>query len=443
MLISLLSLWAGVSFAQQATQGLSLSEAIKYALEHKADAKKAQIEVEKASYKVKEVRASAFPQISANAGLTHNPKLQATYIDGSTFGAPGVLKMEMGQKWTGNASLGLSQVIFNQAVFMGLKAARTTHEFYELNAELTENDVIEKVARAYYQAHQAQVAYANVQENFTLIEKNAEIVKNLYQAGLVKKIDVDRVAVALSNLASAKQQALNGVQLTQNALKFMVGIPMETQVELAPENFQVNYEEVFSNNEAAERTELKVLEKQKTLLELNVKANKAGFYPSLSLSANYGYLSMGPKNPLFYGKKDNVYGSDFSAVGLNLHVPIFAGFATKAKVQQAQAELKAIDLTLENTKLALSMEQSNARSELTNSFLSYEIQKENVGLAQDVLTNTQNNYLQGLASLTELLDAERSLLEAKNNQTNAIISYKLAEVALLKAQGKLRELQTQ
>ena len=123
-----------VSFAQQ--KELTLKEAIRYALENKADAEKARLEVTKANYKIQEVRANALPNISASGGMVYNPKLQATYIDGSAFsflGAPsGPMKMEMGQKWSANAEAKLTQVLFNQSVFMGLKAARTTREFYNI-----------------------------------------------------------------------------------------------------------------------------------------------------------------------------------------------------------------------------------------------------------------------------------------------------------------------
>lgn len=125
-----------VSFAQQ--KELTLKEAIRYALENKADAEKARLEVTKANYKIQEVRANALPNISASGGMVYNPKLQATYIDASTFAFPGIpasdepLKMEMGQKWSANAEAKLTQVLFNQSVFMGLKAARTTREFYNI-----------------------------------------------------------------------------------------------------------------------------------------------------------------------------------------------------------------------------------------------------------------------------------------------------------------------
>jgi outer membrane protein TolC len=64
-------------------------------------------------------------------------------------------------------------------------------------------------------------------------------------------------------------------------------------------------------------------------------------------------------------------------------------------------------------------------------------QKENAKL-QEVLTNTNNNYIQGLASLTDLLEAESELVVAQNNYTTALLDYKLAEIQVIKAKGELK-----
>ena len=430
-----------MSFAQQ--KELTLKEAIRYALENKADAEKARLEVTKANYKIQEVRANALPNISASGGMVYNPKLQATYIDGSTFAFPGMpasdepLKMEMGQKWSANAEAKLTQVLFNQSVFMGLKAARTTREFYMLNQQLTENDIIEKVAKAYYQVYQTRQTLENIESNLALTEKTANVVKGLNQSGLSKKIDLDRTTVAVNNLKSARQQALNGVQLSENALKYMIGMPMSEVITLPKEGFEANYDLAFEKGNSNTRIELQVLEKQKQLLDLNTKVQRAALYPSLALQATYGYLSMGPKTPIIYGKKDKVYGADYSAITLGLKIPIFSGFGTRAKIHQAQIESQALEATLKDTRLAMDLAYENAHSRLTNNLLTIDSQKENVKLAEEVLLNTQNNYQQGLASLTDLLEAERSLSDAKNNYTNALLDYKLAEIQLLKSQGKL------
>jgi len=430
-----------MSFAQQ--KELTLKDAIRYALENKADAEKARLEVTKSEYKIQEVRANALPSISASGGMVYNPKLQATYIDASTFAFPGMpasnepIKMEMGQKWSANAEAKLTQVLFNQTVFMGLKAARTTREFYMLNQQLTENEIIEKVAQAYYQVYQTRQTLENIESNLALTEKTANVVKGLNQSGLSKKIDVDRTTVAVNNLKSARQQALNGVQLSENALKYMIGMPMSEVITLPKEGFEANYDLAFEKGNSNTRIELQVLEKQKQLLDLNTKVQRAALYPSLALQATYGYLSMGPKTPIIYGKKDKVYGADYSAITLGLKIPIFSGFGTRAKIRQAQIESQALEATLKDTRLAMDLAYENAHSRLTNNLLTIDSQKENVKLAEEVLLNTQNNYQQGLASLTDLLEAERSLSDAKNNYTNALLDYKLAEIQLLKSQGKL------
>ena len=97
-------------------------------------------------------------------------------------------------------------------------------------------------------------------------------------------------------------------------------------------------------------------------------------------------------------------------------------------------------LDLTDTQLALDMAYKNSVSQLKNSQLAIESQEENIKLAQEVMENTQNNYKFGLATLNDILDAERDLSDAKNNLTNSRLDYKLAEIEYLKSQGKLNTL---
>ena len=82
----------------------------------------------------------------------------------------------------------------------------------------------------------------------------------------------------------------------------------------------------------------------------------------------------------------------------------------------------------------------NSKKQIENSLITIENQKDNVKLAQEVFANTNNNYTQGLASLTDLLDAENALVEAQNNYTTAILEYKLAEIQFIKSKGELKNL---
>lgn len=440
-IIILLTLTFALSVNAQAVKSLTLKEAINYALENKAEAKKAKLKVENSEYQIQEVRSRALPQISANGSLTYNPVLQTTVIDGANFGQPGsTIQANFGQKWNSTAGVSLTQAIFDQTVFTGLKAAKSTREFYQINEQLTEEQVIERVANNYYQVYVQRQKLTVIDSLYKNTTKVKDIIKGQYDNGLAKKIDLDRTLVRISNINTQRQQVLNAVQIQENALKFYMGMPIETQIEIPQTAFEVSPQSLSEIPNTANRTEYLLLKKQEQLLFYQKKAVEAGYYPTLSLSAGYNYIGQGPKMPIGGKPSDGVYWSDFSSIGLNLKVPIFTGFGTRAKVRQADIDLRTIKEDINDTKLSLDLAFANAKTQIDNSLTTINNQRENAQLAKEVLDNTRNNYIQGLASLTDLLDAENSLTEAQNNYTSAILDYKLAEIQLIKSKGELKTL---
>src|SRR6476646_2470108 len=98
--ILLLSLFAFSIAANAQVTTLTLKDALVYALENKADAKKAKLDVEKSEYRIQQVRSAALPQITLNSNLTYNPIIQKTVIDGAAFGAPGTkIQAAFGQRF--------------------------------------------------------------------------------------------------------------------------------------------------------------------------------------------------------------------------------------------------------------------------------------------------------------------------------------------------------
>ena len=440
-LILLTFLTFAITAKSQEVKSLTLKEAINYALENKADAKKAKLKVKNSNYQIQEVRSRALPQITANGSLNYNPILQTTVIDGAAFGQPGtVIQAAFGQKWSSTAGLSLTQALFDQTVSTGLKAAKSTREFYQINNQLTEEQVIERVANNYYQVYVQRQNLTVIDSTYKNTTKVRDIIKGQYDNGLAKKIDLDRVSVKISNINTMRQQVLNAVQIQENALKFYMGMPIETQIEIPQTAFEVSPHSLSEIPNTAIRTEYLLLKKQEQLLTYQKKAIEASYYPTLSLSAGYNFIGQGPKMPIGAKPADGVYWSDFSSIGLNLKVPIFTGFGTRAKVRQADIDLQTVKEDLNDTKLSLDLAFANAKTQIDNSLITITNQKENAQLAKEVLENTRNNYVQGLASLTDLLDAENALTEAQNNYTSAILEYKLAEIQLIKSKGELKTL---
>ena len=411
-------------------QTITLKQAIEFALQNKADALKSRLDITNADAKILEAKAGALPKVTGNANITYNPIIQEIALGGQTF--------KMGQPWVAVAGVQLQQALFNQQVFIGLKAAKSTKEFYQLNANLTEEQIIERVSNAYFQVFTAQEQKNTLESSYSSTEKVRNVIKSLYDNGLSKKIDLDRTNVNLTNIETNIKQSNNGITQAENALKFYMGMPIETKIQLVQEDMAVTPHLLDETVNTDERTEVKVLLKNKELLEYQKKATIANYYPTVNLTANYNWQGLGEKFPLTNGSSKGVMWSDYSAIGLGINIPIFNGFATKAKVQQNQIDIDKLEIDIKDTKLGLDQAYQNAKAQIENSLATLESQKANVKLAEDVLADTKSNYQYGLATLTDLLEAENSLVQAKNNYTTAILDYKIAEVQYYKSKGELK-----
>ncbi|SEG65985.1 TolC family protein [Sphingobacterium lactis] len=421
-----------------AQETLTLQEAVKYALENKAEAKKAKLDVENSEYMIDEVRAGGLPQISGQGSLTYNPLIQKSALDGALMGRPGeTIMVAFGQPWQANAVAQVSQQLFNQSLFTGLKAAKSTREFYQINSQLTDEQLIEKVANAYYEVYQSDLQLKTIDNNLQNTTKTRDVLRGLVDAGLMKKIDLDRTEVAINNLMAQRQVVINAQELRENALKFAIGMNINEEIEFPAETFDVDASLLSEDFDINNRTEIRLAEKQIELLELNKQAKRAEYYPSLSFTGNLGYLGFGQKFPIF---NSDANFSPYSALGLNLSIPIFNGGATKARINQANVDIFKAKVDLEDAKLGLNLAGANAKAQIKNSLLTVDNNRRNVQMAQDVLDDTNNNYQNGLATLTELLDAENAYADAQNNLNTSLLNYRVAEIQLIKAKGNLKSL---
>ena len=443
-LLWMLGIFCVLHSTAQQPKKLTLKDALIFALQANQNARKAKLDVENSQYQIDEAGARALPQVSGSGGLTYNPILQKSALPGDFFGQPGKsVLVAFGQKWNANAGVSLSQTLFDQSVFTGLKAARTTAEFYRLNSQLTEEQIIEQVATSYYQVLVQRQQVGVIDSTIRNTEKVQGVLQSLYENGLAKKIDVDRIAVNVSNLKSRRQQLLNGVELLQNQLKFYLGMPIQTRITIPDERFSLIKPQAIAKEDTIDvtgRTEMAVLKTQESLLHYQKQATKSEYYPTLSMSSSYSYQGLSNQFPVFRGKDNGANWFAVASVGLNLRVPIFNGFATKARLKQADISIRKLQEDIASTKLSLNLAYENARTQINNSIITLNNQKENVALAQKVYSNSQNNYNNGLATLTDLLEAENSLTEAQNNYSSALLDYRVAEIQFIKAQGTLRTL---
>lgn len=424
-------------------QTLTLKDALQYALNNYTAARKAKLDVENSEYKIRETRAGALPEVSATGGLTYNPLLQLSAIPAELSPTGTASLIAFGQKWNSNAGVTLNQKIFDQSVFTGLKAAGASREYYQLAQQQTEEQVLEQVATAYYQVLVQRQKVAVVDSNINTTTEMQRVIKGQYESGLAKRIDADRVAVNLNNLNSQRRQMMNEVTLKENQLKFYMGLSIQTPISIAHEELTNITPRAIADGDSAavtQRSDYLVLKKQSELLQFQKAAAQAAYYPTLSLAGNYSYQRLSNSFPFGKSSPSAPGWFDVASVGLNLKIPIFSGGGKKAKVQQADIDIRKLEEDITDVKQSLNLAYENAKSQINNSILTLNTQEANVKLAQAVFNDTQNNYNQGLATLTDLLDAKNDLTEAQNNYTGALLDYKLAEIQMVKSKGQIKSL---
>jgi len=430
--------------ALSAQEVLTLKDALNYALNNSEALRKARLEIEGGRHKVAEVRASALPQIDAVSTLTNNLLVQQFVLPAEFMGGtPGeFVAIEAGQTWNAMSQVQLNQQIFNQQVFTGLKAAKSSEEYYRLAAQLAEENLIQQVATNYYQViitrQQLNVVKANI-ERVSQLEKTTE---NQFNLGLAKKIDLDRIRVNKGNLRAQYEQLEYAVTQQENLLKYYMGMPIaqpivipETEVNKLESEAVVSLANGTFNVE--QLVDYQVLKRQEDLLGLQRKSYIAEYYPTLSISGNYLYNSQSNRFNLYSPRALNY---DMSAVTLNLRIPIFDGNARRSRIRQADVELQKIHEDLRNTSNALTMAYENAKIQIKNSLNTIESQRANKEFAEEVFKSTQNNYQNGLASLTDLLTAETDLVAAQNSYNEALLNYKVAQIELVKSNGQIKSL---
>jgi outer membrane protein len=120
-----------------------------------------------------------------------------------------------------------------------------------------------------------------------------------------------------------------------------------------------------------------------------------------------------------------------------MKVPIFNGFALKAKTEKANLELQKVLNQTESLKISIDGEVENAKNNFIVAIATMDNQKKNMALAENVYNQTKKKYEIGTGSATEINTAQLDLQTAQTNYITALYEAIIAKVDFFKATGKL------
>ncbi|HOR10528.1 MAG TPA: TolC family protein [Bacteroidales bacterium] len=433
-----------------AQQVYDLQGCLKFALENNHNIRKAQFDKEKSAQARQEILGALLPQVSGTGNLNYNIQKSRFIMPNfmNEFLPPGMqdpnaakyMTIEMGTNYTAGIGAVLNQQIVNLSLFNAVDIARTAEELTSLAAEAREEDVISQTANLFYAIQATEYAAGMFGRSIEIMDSVLISMETSYASGLIRKVDLDRLKVTRTNMSTQRASVINAVEVQKNLLKLQMGMDISEQLEIEkinPEIFdiQTNIGD-FQDFDPNLQTSYKMLNRQQNLQQLQKKAAIYENFPVLTAMINYNYT--GVSDEFFRGETNYWFGSSMAA--LNLRIPLFGGLSRSSKIKQANFELLKVREDEAILKQSLSMAHKNALLKLEDSRNAIQIQKANMAMAEEVYRVTERNYSQGIASMSDVLNSNSSLIQAQMSYADALNNFMKAYVELRKASGTIREL---
>ncbi|MFM9839562.1 MAG: TolC family protein [Cyclobacteriaceae bacterium] len=465
------SLIANWSFAQQeAPATFTLEQCIEYALKNSINVQNSFIDEQIASSKVKETIGIGLPQINGSVNALTNPTLPRFFSKyavaqgfNPTLNIPGIQPTDVvaGQQFfqlpnSLNASVSVSQLIFNGSYLVGLKASSAYKDLAVKTTTQTKEQTIEQITKAFYGALINKERMNLFESNIARVDSLLRNTKALNSNGFAEGIDVDRIQVSLNNLTTEKAKFERLQTLSVELLKFQMNYPMNQPLtvggKISDLSTELPLDEYLKDLDFKRRPDYQVMEANRKLQGLNIRNKYAGALPVLSANANLGYskqaasignlFTSGPAFDEINGTgPDKLY--PFSSIGVTLSVPIFSGLQHSYQLQQEKLKMQKIENGFKTMESSIDLQVKQSVISYQNSVQSLESQKMNMKLAERVARITKIKYEQGVGSNIEVVEAESSLKESQINYYNALYDAMVAKTDVEKAFGKLIPTQTQ
>jgi outer membrane protein TolC len=415
---------------------LTLEDAIKIALENSNQVKLSQLEILKSDEKLVEARSALIPRISALGSYSRYLKKPVLFLPpDSPFGrlTGGVIEIGFDNSYL--SAISVQMPLFSWNIYAGIRSALKGKSLAEQAYKSVTLKTIADVKKAFYGALLARENYKITKMRVDLAQDNLKNVEKMYRQGIASEYDYISAQVQYQNLLPLLIQAENNLELAKNALKLVLGIDVKEDIEIEGEmkvdsligvDYATSLKDLYEKNPDLKQAELQV-ELSREIVSLEV----SGHLPSLFLTGNLQYQAQA--NDFNFNQYRWIR---TTFIGLQIQIPIFNGFGTRARVDQAQASLQQAIERLNFTKQALENELKNTIYRIEQSGRRIESQKRAVELAELGYKIARKRFESGVGTQLEVSNAEVNLAQARLNYLQAIYDYLIAMSDLEKLTGK-------
>lgn len=436
LLGGLMFMWSATlpAVAQQ-QKDLTLQEAVALSIKASPELKGSQAKIDAATAAIREALDRKLPDASLTGSYlrVNNPNVSLKIKTSGSGGSGGgsteeQTKVSQAMYAMGNVSL---PIYAGGRIRYGVESSRLLAEATKLDADANREEVVLNTIEAFNNLYKAKAAVALVKENLQDAQQRVKDFNRQEQNGLLARNDLLKAELQASNIELTLLDAENNWKLANINMNLLLGLPDSTELNPLAESFQeagaLKPMENYIQQAFSARKDLQALEVRSKAAATGVKAAKAEMLPSVAVTG--GYVDLHVPGLMTVTNAVNV--------GLGVQYDIGSLWKNKAKVQQAEARTRELQAGQESLNNGIRLQVAQAYQNYLSSQKKQEVYAKAVAQAEENYKVVNNKYNNGLATTTDLLDADVARLQARLNsafaQSDAVVAYN----RLLQAAGIL------
>ncbi len=365
-------------------------------------------------------RAGLLPNVSVGGNVRYND-LHSTFPGGDT-------------QYTSNGySLNAAQPLFRKQNWVQYEQSREQVRIAEMQFKAAGQDLILRVAQAYFDVLQSQDTIAFIEAQKAAITEQLASAKRNFEVGTATITDTHE-AQARYDLAVAQEIAeQNTLAIRLRALEKLIGKPpgaLDTFVEPAQLKIEPESIDTWAARAAQGNLQTEIQRIAKTIADQEVERNRAGHYPTLDAVAgftvnnnqNFGNLQVDTR---------------VATVGVELNLPIYQGGLTSSRVREAVANQEKARQDLEAATRDASLQARQAWLNVSSGVARVKALEQALTSTQAQLDSTKLGLQVGVRTSLDVLNAEQQVFSARRDLAGARYAYLLSGLSLKAAVGSL------
>ena len=328
----------------------------------------------------------------------------------------------------------MTQVLFlGGKLINGIKAVDRYRSIQRLNYWVEEQNLILKTHEIFYQCLLAEKLAQVQQDGLNMANQHLARVEAFFEEGMVSEFDLLRARLEVAKLEPQVLQAKNTYEIALSAFRMHLGSEDESlrpEGEFAlPEKMEVTLEEALSSGKE-KRVELELIDIATEVAQIKYNAEKGNYLPNIALSADYSLFTAADD---FSIEKDD-FGSRYS-IGIGIQIPIFTGLSNTSKRNHAKSVYLQAQYQQRDLENMIRLEITQNWQNLQHTFHNYEVQSQNIRMAERSLEIAQARYDNQVGIQLEVFDARITLSGIRLQYLQSIYNVIIDQLKLTKSMG--------